>query len=193
MSDESMPLFPEVEYRAIAGFPGYRVGDDGSVWSCFVRAGAGRPRVQGEWWQMKPIVDAKCTKGYAMITLWAGGKQKRVSVHKLVLEAFVGKKPPGLVCRHLNGLRTKNHLDNLAWGTNKENEEDKVRHGTRAQGVRHGNAKLTEAQVLDVVASKAAGEKAPSIAARLGISISTVFLIMQGKRYSCYTKIRRSF
>jgi phosphoglycolate phosphatase-like HAD superfamily hydrolase len=98
-----------------------------------------------------------------------------------------------MVCRHLDGVRTNNHLWNLAWGTYEENEADKIRHGTRAEGVRHGNAKLTKAQVLGAVASKRGGEKAPSIAARLGISISTVFLIMQGKRYACYTGIRRNF
>jgi hypothetical protein len=33
---------PPVEYRDVPGFPGYRVGTDGSVWSCWERTAGGR-------------------------------------------------------------------------------------------------------------------------------------------------------
>ena len=32
----------QVEYRDVPGWPGYRVGDDGSVWSLWKRRGLGR-------------------------------------------------------------------------------------------------------------------------------------------------------
>src|SRR5262245_45789478 len=40
-----------IEYRAIAGFPGYRVGSDGSVWSQRARNGRRKPwqRLQSIW------------------------------------------------------------------------------------------------------------------------------------------------
>lgn len=58
-------------------------------------------------------------------------------VHRLVLEAFVGKAPKGQQCRHLNGTSTDNRLENLQWGTPSEDNYDRIRHGT------HQHAKKT--------------------------------------------------
>ena len=74
----------------------------------------------------------------------------QVSVHRLVLEAFVGPCPPGCETRHLNGNPADNRLCNLAWGTHRENAADKVRHGTAPRGERNPSAKLTEADVREV-------------------------------------------
>lgn len=52
------------------------------------------------------------------------------NIHRLVLEAFVGPCPPGMLCRHLNGNPADNRLENLRWGTPSENSYDKGRHGT---------------------------------------------------------------
>ena len=41
-------------------------------------------------------------------------------VGAIVLEAFVGPRPEGLVCCHLNGDANDNHLENLKWGTRAE-------------------------------------------------------------------------
>lgn len=51
----------------------------------------------------------------------------------MVLRAFVGEPPAGHECRHLDGDRQNNALDNLAWGTRAENVADTIRHG------RHSN------------------------------------------------------
>lgn len=53
-------------------------------------------------------------------------------VHRAVLLAFVGPPQPGQVCRHLNDNPADNRwssdpkLNNLAWGSKKENAEDRV-------------------------------------------------------------------
>lgn len=67
--------------------------------------------------------------GYHRVTLWKSNKSNRIVVHKLVLEAFVGPKPEGMECRHLDGNPANNHLTNLVWGTSAENKKDIVRHG----------------------------------------------------------------
>jgi hypothetical protein len=51
-------------------------------------------------------------------------------LHHLVLEAFVGPRPPGMQCRHINGDSLDNRLENLAWGTASEDNYDRVRNGT---------------------------------------------------------------
>jgi hypothetical protein len=69
-------------------------------------------------------------QGYLLVVLCKNGGNERVSVHALVLEAFVGPRPAGMVTRHLNGDSQDNRLENLTYGTQRENLLDRVRHGT---------------------------------------------------------------
>lgn len=68
--------------------------------------------------------------GYQIVSLPVGSKSRRKYVHHIVLDAFVGLRPPHTECRHLDGNPQNNRLENLAWGTASENAHDRVRHGT---------------------------------------------------------------
>lgn len=70
--------------------------------------------------------------GYLSASGWEHGEPFRLRVHVCVLEAFVGPCPEGMETRHLNGNPSDNRLDNLCWGTPKENGEDRIRHGTNS-------------------------------------------------------------
>jgi hypothetical protein len=74
---------------------------------------------------MKPTL----VNGYPNVTLSHAGKSWLRRVHTLVLDAFVGPRPQGMVCCHIDGVRTNNLLSNLRWGTSSENNYDIVRHG----------------------------------------------------------------
>jgi len=189
MPDNSTPLFPQVEYRGIAGYPGYRVGDDGSVWSCWKRAGRGKYVLSETWIQMAYGVQER---GYHHLSLRASGKKKNFLIHRLVLEAFVGKCPPGLECRHWDGVHGNNRLDNLSWGSHQDNMEDQVRHGTRVKGTRQGLAKLTEAEVLEIVAMSTAGKTGIFIASYFGIVKSNVYAILRGRIWAHVTGLPRT-
>jgi hypothetical protein len=78
------------------------------------------------------------SKGYITVNLKPGGaiKLKTMRVHRLVLDAFVGPCPDGMECRHLNGVKADCRLSNLAWGTRKENIEDRVRHANHSPRIR---------------------------------------------------------
>ena len=104
---------------------------------------------------LKPAV--YCKAGLLSVALLRDGVQKSFSVHRLVLDAFVGPRPEGMECRHLNGNPKDNSLGNLKWGTPKENSEDAIAHGTWAHGERSGSAKLTEAKVMSARALYATG------------------------------------
>ncbi len=107
------------EWREIPGTAGnYLVSDDGRVWS--------RPRRSATGGVLSPGRDSH---GYPMVGLWVDGKQRTRLVHSLVLGAFVGPRPEGMECRHLDGDKTNNRLGNLAWGTHSDNMQDRVRHG----------------------------------------------------------------
>lgn len=133
---------PTVEYRDIPGFPGYRVGSDGTVWSC--RSG-GRGKLSTNWKKMFLTITKH---GRVRVTLKINKKKSYRHVHRLVLEAFVGSCPPGMECRHFPDRDPKNNsLSNLSWGTHLENTQDKFFHGTVIRGEDIPQAKLTEACV----------------------------------------------
>lgn len=52
------------------------------------------------------------------------------AVHVLVARAFLGPRPEKLDVCHNNGDRLDNRLDNLRYGTRKENMTDRDEHGT---------------------------------------------------------------
>lgn len=76
---------------------------------------------------LKPGVQ---TNGYLIVTLARPGKRLTRTVHRLVLETFVGPRPKGEETRHLDGNKLNNRLSNLTYGDHKSNMEDVARHGT---------------------------------------------------------------
>lgn len=133
-----------VEFHEIKDFPGYRIGSDGSVWSCRTNGG----KIGKNWKQMKPY--GSRNRGGLLIALCRDGEKYRRHVHRLVLEAFLGACPPGMEGCHNNGDATDNHIENLRWDTHHNNMLDKIKHGTIAKGSRHGCAKLIESQILEI-------------------------------------------
>lgn len=117
----------------IAAYPDYEVSDLGRV-----RRGQRIRRATPD------------SKGRLRVSFWANGKAKKVAVHTLVAEAFLGPRPAGKVVRHRNGAHTVNRLTNLRYGTPVENEADKALHGTKVYGEAHPASRLTEQLVIEM-------------------------------------------
>lgn len=75
---------------------------------------------------------------YLHVLLCSPGVQLSRHVHTLVLEAFVGPRPPGMFACHENDIPSDNRVENLRWDTPRANRLDSVRNGT------HTNANKTE-------------------------------------------------
>lgn len=163
------PIIPGVRFKDIDGWPGYCVGDDGSVWSRRLGVNASG-QIRSPWLSLRINVERR--RGYCRVILCRNKVMRTSFVHRIVLEAFRGPCPDGWECRHLDGNPRNNRLGNLAWGTSSENKHDAIRHGTSPYmpGENHPNAVLTDAVVREVIRLRQQEEiSARRIANRLGI------------------------
>lgn len=154
-----------VEYRPIEGYPGYRVGSDGSVWTI---------RNRSQW---KKLAAQAGKRGYLRVTLNPGAK--KYLVHHLVLGAFVSPRPPGQECLHGPDFDpSNNNISNLKWGTRMENVADK----RNAKGESHYRSKFTADQVREI-RTNPHGVSLRKWAKRLGCSMGAISHIRAGRSW----------
>ena len=67
----------------------------------------------------RQLIPQRYPNGYRYIAFKNGGNRTTQLIHRLVLEAFVGKSD--LVVDHLNGVRHDNRLENLEYVTQRAN------------------------------------------------------------------------
>lgn len=104
-------------------------------------------------------------------------------MHRLVLEAFVPRVRGKRYANHKNGDKRDSRAVNLEWVTHSENQLHAFNTGLAPVGERHGNAKLTEAQVREIITRVRAGESQRSVAKDYGIKHPAVSNIMNGKSW----------
>ncbi len=166
------------EWRAVVGHEGaYEVSSFGNVRSV-PKAGSRR---------LGKLLTRLFRSGYPSATLYANGKGRCCHVHQLVLEAFVGPCPTGQECRHFpDRSKMNNRLDNLQWGTRKQNAEDRDAHGQTPRGEAQGNSRLTGKQVAEIRAAYRArqtGLGLQVLGRKYGVHHSTIFQIVTGKTW----------
>lgn len=110
-------------WKPIPGFDGrYEVSTQGRVRS----VGVGRWKNRSSLLATPPG-----NHGYPVVNIAAEGQKPRPElVHRLVALTFIGPCPEGMQVRHGDGVRVNVTLSNLSYGTQRDNEEDKKRHGT---------------------------------------------------------------
>ncbi len=172
-----------VRYLPVAGFAGYHIGDDGSVWSARLKNG----NLKEDWHRLSTSVRERSR--YATVCFRAGpcgskGKSHVRYVHRLVLEAFVGPCPEGMECRHLDGNPRNNRVENLRWGTHRENRQDMERHGTKLMGERCHSAKMNETCIRAIRhLHDQLGLTQNELAAAFGLTQNTVYKIVNGETW----------
>lgn len=174
----ALPVQEGVEFQHVVDFPGYCVGDDGSVWSCLSRNGIGRPK--NVWRKLSP---GNC-RGYHLHGLRKNGRSYTRLAHRLVLEAFVGPCPPGMECCHNDGDRGNSALSNIRWDTRKANHADALAHGTHPRGEHHGCSKINDAVALLILREAASGKQQRTIARELGLTDSLVSNVVRRKSWT---------
>lgn len=112
--------------------PGYEVTRDGRVFSVSSNwRGKGR----------REMAQTPNDDGYLSVRIMVEGKRKRIAVHVLVARDHLPPRPSlQHEIRHKDGDRRNPCADNLAWGTRKENADDRERHGRTSRGASHSAA-----------------------------------------------------
>jgi hypothetical protein len=106
------------EQFEIPGFPGYKIDKLGNIYS--QKGNLLKFHQEGRGYRRVCVLKRK------------GNKSRSVLVHRLMAITFLGTAPtPFHQVRHLNGDPTCNSIENLAWGTAKENAADRIRHGRK--------------------------------------------------------------
>lgn len=111
------------------------------------------------------------------------GKKFDVQRSRLIMEKFKG--PSSLHVLHKDGKSCNNNIQNLYYGTDKDNHQDAKVHGTLVKAHRNRvNSKLTISDVRDIRYRLKKGETGVSIAKHYDIHPSYVSQIKNGKRWS---------
>jgi hypothetical protein len=129
---------------------------------------------------MSAYVD-KTSTGYVSASIRRDGISKKVNIHVLVLEAFVGPRPsPSHEACHCDGNRANAALSNLRWDTASANKTDMILHGTHPAGERSGKAKLT-AELTNWI--KESGQSSKTVAHAIGVAPSTIRAVRIGQNW----------
>ena len=161
-------------WKDIVGYKGYQVSSLGNVVSLWRRIGHEWKIVQD---RPKILRHAIAKKGYHMVRLQLKpGYQKLVTVHKLMLEAFVGPRPnPKYHGCHIDDNKNNNALDNLEWNTGHKNLQARFRN--------NGGEKLEKNDIQTIRRLRNLGMSQHTIANRLGVTQGHVSRILNGQQW----------
>lgn len=156
------------EWRPVVGFGSYSVSNLG--------------RVRGPRRVLTPVLTQY---GYHQVTICHDGKRYTRFVHRLIAEAFIGPAPTEAHdVAHNDGVRTNNVLENIRWATPKENNADKIKHGTAQRGENSGQAKLNSWHVQLIRASAKCGVSQLELAEEYKVSRRTINSVVNRRTWS---------
>ena len=129
---------------------------------------------------LRPYVNT-ARGGYRYVNLNVDGQQNMRRVARLVASAFLGPPPEGMHVCHNNGTPTDDRVENLRYGTPKENSADTDRHGRRQKGATHHQVRITEADARRI---KYGSEPSDALAEELGVHVGHIDNIRRGHRWA---------
>lgn len=150
-------------WKPIKAFPYHRISNLGRVKS-YIGA---RPKV------LKGGINSH---GYRIVAL---AENKKLYIHRLVLEAFVGLCPKGYVTNHKNGNKLDNRLENLEWITPSENTQHAYRLGLMTkEGEDNSNTRLKSEDILEIRKLAELGVPFSTIAKNFSVTYKCIYDII---------------
>jgi len=136
-------------------------------------------------------------KGYPQVLLYHNGKDYCKRVHRILAELFIPNPENKKQVNHKDRNRANFNLDNLEWCTAKENAIHSVLNGGRANwtrnntGVKNGNSKLTESDVLQIRNLYSIGNYSQGkLSIKFGVNQPTINKIVNNKLWANLTTLR---
>jgi hypothetical protein len=164
---DAAPTEP-VSTRPIPGYPNYVATSDGKILSRYRK-----------WMPLRHHIDEW---GYPRLHIQSDGVKRSFYVHRLILLAFVGQCPTGMVARHLDGTPTNNAPSNLVYGTHAQNMDDRRAHGRNSVGTKNHFAKLDETRVAAIrLEYDGTYQSQARLAAKYAVSKGTISLIVRNR------------
>jgi NUMOD4 motif len=161
------------EFRVIAGFERYQVGNWGSVFST-IRATR----------FLKWTIDDQ--PGYPYVQLMEDGASESTSfyVHELVARAFIPNPSNLPTVNHINGIKHDPYWLNLEWATQSDQQEHALSTGlNKSFGETHYAATLTWDDVDQIRSMVAGGIMQKDVAEMFGQTRTNICRIVNGRAW----------
>lgn len=176
-----------VELRIVPGYEHYAIDKTGRKLYRPPRKTTvkrGTWTIAGRWLTVPEKSDS--SSGYLRACLTLNGFKHSFHIHVFVALAWIGPKPfPKAMVLHKDDNKMNNHVDNLYYGTCRDNAMDAIRNGKMPPilGERHGRTKYTNEQIA--YAKYLLQTKRPcEVARELNIAYTTVREINTGWTWS---------
>ena len=118
---------------------------------------------------------------YLTVILKNGRRCRTLRVNRIVCEKFNGPAPENTqYALHRDGNKFNNTSTNLYWGDQRQNCEDRTRHGNTVRGVDQAAAKLDPDKVRQIRRLLSANVRAKIIAADFDVSDTLIYQIDRG-------------
>jgi len=131
------------EIKQLEDFPGYWVDTNGDVWS----QRWARTRSHCGLREKRKMAPRRQWSGHWNVALRKDGKYYQERIHRLVADAFMNNPENKPCVCHVNGDPSDNRVENLYWGTYKENTQDMWKHGTMHCGEKVKHSKLNPEKI----------------------------------------------
>lgn len=161
----------DIEWRSVVGWEGiYEVSSYGDVRRIQAAQHTRVGRV------LKPAINED---GYLYLCLRKLDTKVSRFVHRLVAEAFLGPRPPGLVINHKDLNTQNNHYTNLEYITNEEN----LLHSRKQKPVKRGPSRKSQGRVTPKIAEEIRNSIEPKkvLAARYNLCARYISMIKTGR------------
>lgn len=168
------------EWMEVPEFPRTEVSNMGNIRTKIVNTMQTYKKIIGGYGiPATPIVN-----GYKRVHLHHNGKIRKIHVHRLVAEVFLGAPKGGMVVNHKDSDRLNNSVENLEWVTQRENVNHYIRnHGLShvARGARTGSSKIDVFKALAILTLS--GRNQRIVGEALGCTQSNVSAIQLRKQW----------
>jgi len=133
----------------------------------------------------RKLKQAMSNCGYAVVSLRNPDGRITRSVHRAVVETFIGPIPDGLVVNHKNGCKHDNRLSNLEIVTSSQNAKHAVATGLQKpmSGEKNGQAKMDVCSIENICRDIMQGKTNADIGITYGLHERYVSLIRHKRRW----------